>query len=86
MVKTTMQFGGMMKSVNLDLKTAEQVKLFVAIAEKYEFEIDVRSGRHVVDAKSMLGIFSLDLNQPLVVEIYSDECDAFLKDIEDYTL
>jgi phosphocarrier protein HPr len=56
----------------------------VNIVNKYPYEIDLRSGRHVVDAKSILGIFSLDLSKPVIVEIYSDDCDDFLKDIESF--
>ena len=36
--------------------------------------MDLRSGRHVVDAKSILGIFSLDLSTPVVLEVFSDNC------------
>ena len=46
--------------------------------------MDLRSGRYVVDAKSLLGIFSLDLNKPVVLEIYSSECDELLNEIKKY--
>ena len=48
-----------MKTVNVKLTLAEDVKNFVNIVSKYPYEIDLRSGRHVIDAKSILGIFSL---------------------------
>ena len=54
-----------MKSVTIHLSLAENVKDFVNIVSKYPYDIDLRSGRHVVDAKSILGIFSLDLNKQL---------------------
>lgn len=73
-----------MKSVTVNLTLAENVKKFVAIAEKYPFDIDLRSGRHVVNAKSMLGIFSLDLSDPCVVEIFTDDCKKFLDEINDF--
>ncbi|MDD4840256.1 MAG: HPr family phosphocarrier protein [Clostridia bacterium] len=73
-----------MKSVSINLNLAEHVKKFVSIAEKYNFEIDIRSGRHVVNAKSMLGIFSLDLSEDVIIEIFSDECDAFIEDIKEF--
>ena len=47
-------------------------------------EKDLRAGRHVVDAKSILGIFSLDLSRPITLEIYSDDCDDLLKEIEPF--
>ena len=73
-----------MKTVNIKLSLAENVKNFVNIVNKYPYEIDLRSGRHVVDAKSILGIFSLDLSKPIAVEIYCDDCDDYLEDIKDF--
>ena len=68
-----------MRSVTIHLSLAENVKDFVNIVSKYPYDIDLRSGRHVVDAKSILGIFSLDLSKPLTVEIYSDDCAELLE-------
>lgn len=67
-----------MKSVSLLLNTTESVKKFVNIISAYDYDADVRSGRYVVDAKSILGLFSLDLNKPVVLEIYSSDCDDLL--------
>lgn len=50
-----------MKVFNIRLSTIEEVRNFVNIVSKYDFEIDLKSGRYVVDAKSIMGIFSLDL-------------------------
>lgn len=75
-----------MKTANIKLTLAENVKRFVNITAKYPYEIDLRSGRHVVDAKSILGIFSLDLSRPVVVEVYSDDCEDFMEDIKDFML
>lgn len=75
-----------MRTVNIKLTLAENVKKFVNIVSKYPYEIDIRSGRHVVDAKSILGIFSLDLSKPVAVEVYSDDCDDFLKEIQEYII
>ncbi len=73
-----------MKSVTVNLKMAESVKNFVNIVSKYPYEVDLRSGRFVIDAKSLLGIFSLDLSKPIVLEIHSDKCDDLLKDLEPF--
>ncbi|HHW69745.1 MAG TPA: HPr family phosphocarrier protein [Clostridiales bacterium] len=73
-----------MKTVNIKLSLAENVKDFVNIVSKYPYEIDLRSGRHVVDAKSILGIFSLDLSKPVTLEIYSDDCDDLLEEIKPF--
>ncbi len=73
-----------MKSVSILLKEAQNIKSLVSIINKYPYDIDLRSGRYVVDAKSILGIFSLDLSKPVTMEIYCDDCDALLADIKDF--
>ena len=59
---------------NVVLSSINDVKNFVNIVSKYDYEIDLTSGRYVVDAKSIMGIFSLDLSKPIKVEIHSDDC------------
>lgn len=76
----------LMTTVNIKLTLAENVKKFVNIVGKYPYEIDLRAGRHVIDAKSILGIFSLDLSNPIAVEIYSDECDDLIEEIKPFTI
>ena len=73
-----------MKSVKILLSMAESVKKFVAIVSKYPYDIALHSGRFVIDAKSLLGIFSLDLSKPVVLEVHSDNCDDLLADLKDY--
>ena len=73
-----------MKSVMIRLSLVENVNNFVNIVTRYPYEMDLRAGRHVVDAKSILGIFSLDLSKPITLEVYSDECDELLKEIEPF--
>ena len=63
---------------------ASQVKAFVSVVQKYSYEIDLRSDRYVVEAKSILGIFSLDLSKPIVVEIHSDNCDDLLNELKQF--
>ena len=73
-----------MKTVTITLLEAQGVKTFVNAVARYPYDIDLRSGRHVVDAKSILGIFSLDLSRPITMEIYADNCDDLLADIDAY--
>ncbi|MBQ2712941.1 MAG: HPr family phosphocarrier protein [Clostridia bacterium] len=75
-----------MKSVTISLRMAEDVKEFVPIVEKYAFDIDLRSGRFVVNAKSILGIFSLDLSKPIVLEAHSENCDALIADLKKFII
>ena len=73
-----------MKSVMIRLSLVENVNKFVNVVSRYPFEMDLRAGRHVVDAKSILGIFSLDLSRPITLDIYSDDCDELLEDIRPF--
>ena len=75
-----------MKSVPIKLSFAEEVKTFVNTVNRYPYEVDLRAGRHVVDAKSILGIFSLDLSKPITLDIYNDDCDDLVADIQQFTI
>ncbi len=76
-----------MKKFTLKLSESQQIKEFVNIVNKYSFDMDLRSGKYVVDAKSILGIFSLDLSQPVDLEILTednDEAEKFIQDIKKF--
>ncbi len=73
-----------MKTFDILLKSPEDVKNFVNIATKYDFDIDLTSGRYVVDAKSIMGIYSLDLSKAVKVEIHSDECSSLEAELKPY--
>ena len=73
-----------MKSVMIRLSLVENVNNFVNIVTRYPYEMDLRAGRHVVDAKSILGIFSLDLSKPITLEIYSDDCGDLLEEVSSF--
>ena len=63
-----------MQAVTISLTQVSQVQDFVNLVNQFPFDIDIVSGRYTVNAKSMLGIYSLDLSKPLQVLIYSDDC------------
>ena len=74
-----------MKTVTIRLTMmTDHVKNFVSLVNRYPYDMDLRSGRYVVDAKSILGIFSLDLSKPITMEIYTDSCDDLLGDIKPF--
>ena len=73
-----------MKSVQISLQMAQKVKEFVAITQDCPYEILLKSGKYVVDAKSILGIFSLDLSQPITVEVYAEACDELLERLKKF--
>lgn len=71
-----------MKTFNILLKSINDVKDFVNIVNKYDFDVDLTSGRYIVDAKSIMGIFSLDLSKPIKVEVHNDNADSFVNEIK----
>jgi len=62
-----------MTTVSISLNSIEKVKSFVNEIAKYECDFDLISGRYIIDAKSIMGIFSLDLSQQITLKIHADE-------------
>ena len=62
-----------MKSFNVKISSIGDVKNFVNIVSKYDFDIDLISDRYVVDAKSIMGLFSLDLSKPIKINAYTND-------------
>ena len=61
-----------MQSVEVLLNSIDKVKNFVNTVSRYEGEFDLVSGRYVIDAKSIMGIFSLDMSQPIRLDVHDD--------------
>ena len=62
-----------MKTVQISLNSIGKVKSFVNAISLFEYEFDLISGRYVIDAKSIMGIFSLDLSKPINLAIHTEE-------------
>ena len=62
-----------MKEFNIRLSTIEDVRSFVDVVSRCEYDVDLSSGRYIVDGKSIIGIFSLDLMGPLRMTVHGDE-------------
>lgn len=75
-----------MKSVDIKLSSIEDVRNFVNIVSKYTMDIDLMSGRYVVDAKSIMGIFSLDLLKPINLTAHAEDTDALFEDLKPYII
>ena len=75
-----------MDNFKVMLSSIDEVKEFVRIANLFEQDIDLVSGRYVVDAKSIMGIFSLDLSKPILVEVHSDHSDALREKMDSFIL
>ena len=73
-----------MKNAMIRLSSIQDVRNFVAIVTKYNIDIDLSSGRYVVDAKSIMGIFSLDLSKPIALEAHTDDASAFFAKIKPF--
>ena len=73
-----------MTKATVSLQAINDVKQFVNIVMKYDFDIDLVSGRYAVDAKSIMGIFSLDLSKPIELNAHTEDGEAFLKDISKF--
>ena len=61
-----------MKTIKISLNSIDKVKAFVNEITKFDNDFDLVSGRYVIDAKSIMGIFSLDLSKPIELNIHSE--------------
>ena len=74
-----------MKTVQILLNTINDVKFFVNAVSKYDYDVDLISGRYAIDAKSIMGIFSLDLSKPIDLNIHAEaELDTILETLKPY--
>ena len=76
-----------MKTVKISLNSIDAVKSFVNTVTKYDSDFDLVSGRYVIDAKSIMGIFSLDLSKPIDLNIHTeDNVDGILEALKPYLI
>ena len=76
-----------MKTVKICLNSIEKVKSFVNAITRFDADFDLVSGRYVIDAKSIMGIFSLDLSKPIDLNIHAnEEMDAILEVLKPYII
>lgn len=74
-----------MKTVKISLNSIDKVKAFVNAVSKYDADFDLVSGRYVIDAKSIMGIFSLDLSKSIDLNIHSEnDCEEILSTLEPF--
>lgn len=75
-----------MVKVNVLLESIADVKEFVSTVTMYDFDVDLVSGRYAVDAKSIMGIFSLDLSNKIELVAHTDDAEKFLLDIKKFVV
>lgn len=63
-----------MQVMTIRLATVDQVELFVNMVNKVPYDVDLATDRYTVNAKSIMGVYSLDLSQPLKVIMFGDDC------------
>ena len=73
-----------MKTCQIKLTSIQDVREFMEIVTRCDFEIDLCSGRYVVDAKSIMGIFSLDLMNNISLTAHTDNADVIKADLADF--
>lgn len=74
-----------MKTVKISLNSIDKVKSFVNDISRFDSDFDLVSGRYVIDAKSIMGIFSLDLSKPIDLNIHAeDNLDEILAALKNY--
>ena len=76
-----------MKTVQISLNSIDKVKSFVNAITQFDYDFDLISGRYVIDAKSIMGIFSLDLSKPIDLNIHVEEnIDEVLDTLKPYLI
>lgn len=75
-----------MKTIDIRLSTIQDVQNFVNIVNRYDIDVDLSSGRYIVDAKSIMGIFSLDLLKPIKLTAHSDHTDELFAELKPYII
>ena len=75
-----------MQTAYIRLSTIQDIKKFVEIASLTPVEVDLCSDRYVVDGKSIMGIFSLDLSKPITLEVYADHCDDLMEELKPFII
>ena len=75
-----------MKSIKIMLSTIADVRDFVNLVAAYDGDIDLISGRYIVDGKSMMGIFSLNLLDPITLQTEGPDADELLEKLARFTV
>ncbi len=73
-----------MVEYKVKINTINDVKKFVNAVSLYEFDVDLISGRYAIDAKSIMGIFSIDLSKELIMKAHTDNADQIKADLAEY--
>ena len=70
-----------MKKTQITLKSIQDIRSFVNEVTLLDYEVDLEQGRYIVDAKSIMGIFSLDLLNPIKLTAHAEDCTALFEQL-----
>lgn len=74
-----------MTTAKIRINTIDDVKNFVSIVTRCDYDVDIISGRYAIDAKSIMGIFSLDLSKPIDLNIHNENnVDEIMTKLEEF--
>jgi phosphotransferase system HPr-like phosphotransfer protein len=73
-----------MYSTSIQLSSIEAVKKFVTLTNSYDFPINLTTDKYKIDAKSIMGVFSLDLSKPVEIIVESDRADDFIAQLKQF--
>ncbi|MBP7319722.1 MAG: HPr family phosphocarrier protein [Lachnospiraceae bacterium] len=75
-----------MQTVQISLNSIDKVKSFVNEIAQFDYDFDLISGRYVIDAKSIMGIFSLDLSKPITLNVHTDQTEEVFEKLAPYLI
>lgn len=73
-----------MYTTSIRLSSIEAVKKFVTLTNSYDFPINLTTDKYKIDAKSIMGVFSLDLSQPVEIEVDNDSASDFIQQLKQF--
>lgn len=76
----------MSQKATIMLSAINDVKEFVSTVSRCDYDVDLVSGRYAIDAKSIMGIFSLDLSKPIELEAHTENASDFFEKIKPYII
>lgn len=75
-----------MMSIDITLKSIEEIHQFVSIVSKVDYDVDLCSGRYQVNAKSIMGVCSLDLSKPVTVMVHTNQNQQLISELKPYCI
>lgn len=75
-----------MKTVYIKLSSIDDIRTLVDCSTQCKFDVELTCGSYTIDAKSIMGIFGLDLSKPIMLSAFSDDCDEFFEKIKAFTV